>query len=152
MSSQETSLYEMERIRGDFAECSKEYRLLDYLGSGAYGTVCSAMHVPSSEKLAIKKCKNVFKSRTIAKRTLREVRILRYLSHPNIIVMKGLLPTNDPAYDDLYLLFELMETDLSQIIRSPQELCIDHVQYFMSQLFSAVAYLHDGSVVHRDIK
>eukprot|EP01031_Cornospumella_fuschlensis_P016852 gene16852-20602_t len=62
MSFQETSLYEMERIRGDFAECGKEYRLLDYLGSGAYGTVCSAMHVPSSEKLAIKKCKNVFKS------------------------------------------------------------------------------------------
>jgi serine/threonine protein kinase len=152
MEDQENSSGGTERIKDDFVECEAEYRLLEYLGSGAYGTVCSAQNLSTLEKIAIKKCKNVFKSRTIAKRTLREIRILRHLSHPNIIQLKGLLPTSDPTNNDIFLLFELMDTDLSQIIRSPQDLCVDHVQYFMYQLFSAVAYLHEGNVVHRDIK
>ncbi len=134
-------------------ECGPHYRVIDYLGSGAYGTVCAALHLPSLQKVAIKKCKEVFKTRTLAKRTLREIRLLRHLSHPNIIIFKGLLtPNNLIQFDDLYVIFELMETDLSNIIRSPQDLGTDHVQFFIFQLLFAVQYLHEAHIVHRDIK
>ena len=38
----------------------------------------------TKQLIAIKKCKNIFDSRTMAKRTLREVRLLRHISHQNV--------------------------------------------------------------------
>eukprot|EP00981_Chlorochromonas_danica_P005338 scaffold1077_cov178-Ochromonas_danica.AAC.4 len=76
----------------DRMECGRRYHRLSYLGAGAYGTVCSAMDRMTFEKVAIKKCKDILKTRTLAKRTLREIRLLRYISHPHIITLKKLLP------------------------------------------------------------
>ena len=36
-------------------------------------------------------------------------------------------------FADIYLVYELMDTDLHQIIRSPQPLSDEHVQYFIYQ-------------------
>ena len=36
-------------------------------------------------------------------------------------------------FADIYLVYELMDTDLHQIIRSPQPLSDEHVQYFVYQ-------------------
>lgn len=138
--------------RDEPMDCGTSYRIMDYMGSGAYGTVCAALNLHSLKKVAIKKCKDVFKTRTLAKRTLREIRLLRHIAHPNIVHFQRLLPPSGPSFNDLYLVFELMESDLSQIIRSPQDLGIDHVQFFLYQLLSAVDYLHSAHVVHRDIK
>ncbi len=37
-------------------------------------------------------------------------------------------------FADVYLVYELMDTDLHQIIRSPQPLSDEHVQYFTYQV------------------
>ena len=37
-------------------------------------------------------------------------------------------------FADIYLVYELMDTDLHQIIRSPQPLSDEHVQYFIYQV------------------
>ena len=34
---------------------SEQYEIQDVVGEGAYGVVCSAMHKPSGQKVAIKK-------------------------------------------------------------------------------------------------
>jgi hypothetical protein len=41
-------------------------------------------------------------------------------------------PTRDA--NDVYLVYELMDTDLHQIIRSSQSLSDDHFQYFIYQV------------------
>ena len=80
--------------------------------------------------VAIKKCKHIFQSRTLAKRTLREVRLLRLLDHENIIKIRRILqPPEDPdKFNSIYVVFEIMETDLASIIRSGQKLRDQHVQ------------------------
>eukprot|EP00409_Alexandrium_fundyense_P004021 CAMPEP_0185903094 /NCGR_PEP_ID=MMETSP0196C-20130402/2316_1 /TAXON_ID=2932 /ORGANISM="Alexandrium fundyense, Strain CCMP1719" /LENGTH=66 /DNA_ID=CAMNT_0028622073 /DNA_START=52 /DNA_END=249 /DNA_ORIENTATION=+ len=52
---------------------------------GAYGVVCSAQDEEKGETVAIKKIENAFEHLTFAKRTLRELRILRHLRHENLI-------------------------------------------------------------------
>lgn len=125
-----------------------------FLGKGAYGFVCSAKDDETGETVAIKKLRHVFQSRTLAKRTLRELRILRLFHHPNIVLLRSIIrPTPDQSsFSSLYLIFEVMETDLYGIIRSDQPLSSQHVAYFSFQLLRAVAFLHANKIVHRDIK
>ncbi len=138
---------------GETFELETKYKVMDYLGAGAYGMVCAVQDTEDSVVVAIKKCKKVFQSRTLAKRTLREMRLLRQFSHENIVKLKTILmPTDIRFYNDLYLVFEIMDTDLAQIIRSPQPLKEQHTQYFIYQLLRALEYLHSKNIVHRDIK
>lgn len=142
----------MSGNENEVMELSEEYQVTDYLGSGAYGTVCAVRNRNDDEIVAIKKCKKVFDSKTLAKRNLREIRLLRFMDHPNIIKLKSVLEPHSQHFRELYLVFELMDTDLAQIIRSPQILNIDHVQFFTYQLLLALDYLHSANIIHRDIK
>lgn len=51
-----------------------------------------------------------------------------------------------------YLVQELMEADLHQIIRSQQALTDSHYQYFLYQLCRGLKYIHSANVLHRDLK
>jgi mitogen-activated protein kinase 1/3 len=59
------------------------------VGSGAYGIVIGATDAQapdqSKNKVAIKKIERCFEHRFYAKRTLRELKILRNLKHENVI-------------------------------------------------------------------
>jgi serine/threonine protein kinase len=83
------------------------------------------IYVPQSEAgndmVAIKKIHNAFEHSVYTKRTLREIRLLRLLQHENIIGVRTILPPlHRDGFRDLYVVSDLMETDLSSIIKSPQ--------------------------------
>jgi hypothetical protein len=111
------------------------YTPLKWLGKGAYGVVCSATHARTGERVAVKKVANAFDNATDARRTLREVRLLRHLRHDNVVALLDVLvPSTGAHVRDVYLVYELMDTDLHQIIRSPQPLTDEHCQYFVYQV------------------
>lgn len=95
----------------------------------------SAKNLDTGEKVAIKKIANAFDNVIDAKRTLREIKLLKHLQHENIVQIKDSIPPMQrDAFKDLYVVYELMDTDLHQIIRSPQPLSNDHSQYFLYQV------------------
>lgn len=96
--------------------------------------VCSAKNTVSGEKVAIKKIGNAFENLTDARRTLREIKLLRHLRHENIIGVRDIMKASRDRFNDVYLLYELMDTDLHQIIRSSQPLTNEHFQYFIYQV------------------
>ncbi|CAM9282194.1 unnamed protein product, partial [Sphacelaria rigidula] len=55
-------------------------------------------------------------------------------------------------FEDVYIVSDLMETDLHRIISSKQALSLDHVQYFLFQVLRALRYMHLSNVLHRDLK
>lgn len=57
-------------------EVGKDYELINFLGSGSYGAVASALHKPSGKKVAIKQMKGLFDDEVDCKRILREIYIL----------------------------------------------------------------------------
>jgi mitogen-activated protein kinase 1/3 len=61
------------------------------VGSGAYGIVIEAEDTlttdPKRRRIAIKKIEKCFEHRFYAKRTLRELKILRLLKHENVMLI-----------------------------------------------------------------
>ena len=64
--------------RTDFVIDDK-YIPIKAVGKGAYGVVCSAKNHKTGEKVAIKKITNAFENLVDARRTLREMKLLRCL-------------------------------------------------------------------------
>ncbi|KAF8576411.1 mitogen activated protein kinase-like protein [Ramaria rubella] len=127
------------------------YQIIDIIGEGAYGIVCSATHIPSQRKVAIKRI-TPFDHSMFALRTLREIKLLRHFNHENIISILDILrPHSMESFKEVYLIQELMETDMHRVIRT-QELSDDHCQYFIYQTLRALKALHSANVLHRDLK
>jgi len=128
---------------------------LDFIkkvGSGAYGTVASFKDTTTGEKVAVKKITDAFHDLVDGKRILREVRLLRYFKHDNIISILDMYPPDHPDFDDIYIVTDLMESDLHKVIYSKQVLNDEHHQYFAYQILRGLLYLHSAKVVHRDLK
>lgn len=116
-------------------EIDTKYVPIKAVGRGAYGVVCSSINRETNERVAIKKINNVFGNRVDALRTLRELMLLRSIKHENVIALKDvMMPSNWRGFKDVYLVYELMDTDLHQIIKSTQPLSNDHCKYFVFQV------------------
>lgn len=130
---------------------SSEFQLKALLGEGAYGVVCSAIHKPTGEIVAIKKIEP-FDKTLFSLRTLREIKLLKHFNHENIISIFDIQkPASFESFNEVYIIQELMQTDLHRVIVT-QDLTDDHIQYFIYQTLRAVKILHGSNVIHRDLK
>ncbi|KAF9602173.1 hypothetical protein IFM89_025473 [Coptis chinensis] len=129
--------YVQYNVYGNLFEVSTKYvPPIRPVGRGAYGIVCAAVNSETQEEVAIKKIGNAFDNRIDAKRTLREIKLLRHMDHENVIALKDIIrPPKKESFNDVYIVYELMDTDLHQIIRSNQALTDDHCQSDRFHLF-----------------
>jgi len=146
--------YHQFRASGQQFEVPVKYQLIRPVGHGAYGVVISSQDNSSGRKVAIKKIKRAFDDRVDAKRILREIKLMKKFVHENVIRILDLIPPplTSEEFEDVYIVQDLMETDLHRIIYSRQPLTIDHIQYFVYQILRGLKYIHSANVLHRDLK
>ncbi|XP_042621964.1 mitogen-activated protein kinase 14B-like isoform X1 [Cyprinus carpio] len=153
MSQKERPTFYRQELNKTIWEVPERYQNLSPVGSGAYGSVCSSLDTKTGLRVAVKKLSRPFQSIIHAKRTYRELRLLKHMKHENVI---GLLDVFTPAtclagFDDVYLVTHLMGADLNNIVKC-QKLTDDHVQFLIYQILRGLKYIHSADIIHRDLK
>ena len=101
-----------------------DYEIISRLGKGCYGEVVEAVHRGSGKKVAIKLLQNCFSDPYEAKKTIREIEILRNFSMmPNghMFVTKlwdVILPEKPQSEMYIFLVLDIMQTDFNKVLRN----------------------------------
>lgn len=90
---------------------------------------------------------------------LREIKLLKLLSHPNVLSLEEMAVEHHMKSADkrkraiMYMVTPYMDHDLSGLLENPSvKLEESHIKCYMLQLLEGVRYLHDSHILHRDMK
>ncbi|OSX69103.1 hypothetical protein BU14_1859s0001, partial [Porphyra umbilicalis] len=89
---------------------------------------------------------------------LREIRLLKYLQHDNIVNLKEIVTDGteeNKVHGDrcIYMVLEYMDHDLTGLMDTPGvHFHVEHVKCYMQQLLRGLEFCHGHEVLHRDIK
>ncbi|KAM6158506.1 serine/threonine-protein kinase 33 [Rhynchocyon petersi] len=119
------------------------------LGQGGFGMVIEATEKETDTKWAIKKVNKDKAGSSAVKLLEREVNILKSVKHEHIIHLEQVFETPKR----MYLVMELCEDgELKKILDKKGHFSENETRWIIQRLASAIAYLHDKDIVHRDLK
>jgi len=128
----------------------ENFKKLEKIGEGTYGIVYKAKDLTSGELVALKKIRLDSETDGVPSTAIREIALLKELSHDNIVRLLNIIHCEKK----LYLVFEFMTLDLKKYIDStgPNGLPMPLIKSYLNQLLQAIAYCHSHRVLHRDLK
>ena len=132
----------------------EDLTLLKCIGKGAFGEVYLTSKNGTKEKFATKKIDKKFIKEKKKKYLDNEIKILNEISHENIIKLFEVKET----YNSYYLVMELCTGGslfdcLDEYQKKyNQPFSEEIVQYLMKQIVSAIKYIHNKNIIHRDLK
>lgn len=142
----------MERKRSGLLNGCRSVDCFEYLNSideGTFGIVYRARDKTTGQVVALKKIKSTQEKEGFPITSLREMSLLQQLSHPNIVKVSEVVVGS--SLDKVYMVMEFMDHELKTLIES-SKFTVAEAKCLMQQLLSAVAYLHENFVMHRDLK
>ncbi|XP_036032661.1 LOW QUALITY PROTEIN: putative sperm motility kinase W [Onychomys torridus] len=124
----------------------KDFKISTSLGSGGFGEVKLACHLPTHTQVAVKVLKK--KKNSLASINT-EVEILQSVEHRNIVNYFHVIDTSTKTY----LIMEYVSgKDLDMFLRDRNFLKEDEARPIFNQIVSGVHFLHQKRIAHRDIK
>ncbi|KAJ7583388.1 kinase-like domain-containing protein [Mycena floridula] len=126
------------------------FSLLRCVGKGAFGKVRVVQHKQTNDLYALKyinkgKC---VKMKAVPN-VIQERRLLEEVDHPFIVNMRYAFQDDENCF---FVLDLMLGGDLRFHLERLGCLSEDVVRFYVAQLSSAVAFLHDNNIMHRDIK
>lgn len=126
----------------------ERYQKLEKIGEGTYGVVYKARDRESAETIALKKIRLEQEDEGVPSTAIREISILKELTHANVVGFKDVVHQDNK----LYLVFEYLDQDLKRYMDSVLSLPPLLVKSFLFQLINGIAYCHSHRILHRDLK
>ncbi|KAJ3227864.1 serine/threonine protein kinase, CMGC, CDC2/CDK sub [Chytriomyces hyalinus] len=142
-----------------YTGCSSidDYEVVRKVGEGTFGEVLIMNSLKTGKKYALKRILMHNEKEGIPITALREIKILKSLSHVNIIelteiaVKKGNKQTRQRG--EVHMVFPFMDHDLNGLLENPAVRFTPHqIKSYFHQLLSGTDYLHKNSILHRDMK
>merc|ERR1719460_2658319 len=136
-----------------FSEAERQFRsqydIMEVLGEGTYGKVRKARCRQTGEYRALKQMKLNNRDEGVPSTAIREIAILKELSHENIVRLLDVFCK--PG--ELVLVFELLDTDLKKFMKARScKLSAAQVKDLSRQLCKGVEFCHANRIMHRDLK
>mmetsp|Transcript_18907 Transcript_18907/g.19167 ORF Transcript_18907/g.19167 Transcript_18907/m.19167 type:complete len:507 (+) Transcript_18907:399-1919(+) len=141
-------------VMRDVDAFEKKYQV----GEGTYGSVFVARDRTSNEIVAMKRINTKQEENGFPITALREVKLLKGLSHSNMVILKEIVCSKEQGANghlpkDVFMVFEYLEYDLTGVLETPEiRLTADHVKSWTRQLLEGTHYMHQNKVIHRDLK
>lgn len=148
------------RARHVFRGCSKitDYEVLGKLGEGTFGEVHRAKSRKTGAVVALKKILMHNEKDGFPITALREIKLLKLLSHENILKLEEMAVEHSSKTDKrkraiMYMVTPYMDHDLSGLLENPSvKFTEPQIKCYMLQLLEGLRYLHDNHILHRDMK
>lgn len=145
MSTQES--FNSQCDEDDF-EITSRFNIMEKLGEGTYGTVYKAICFSTGERVAIKKIKIVYEDEGVPATALREISLLKELSHINVIRIENVYSSRL----NLFLVFECLDMDLRVYLKKYGPFLELPLKSAGFQCFRGIEYCHGHRILHRDLK
>ena len=141
-----------------FRGCSKvqEYEWMCKLGEGTFGEVSKARSKKTGQVVALKKILVHNEKDGFPITALREIKLLKALSHPNILSLVEMAverPKDVTKKSNMFMVTPYMDHDLSGMLKNPNiHFTEPQIKCYMKQLLEGCRYLHETRILHRDMK
>jgi len=125
------------------------------VGKGTYGIVYLGADKITGDSVALKRINTEQEENGFPITAIREVKILKALNHPNVVILKEIVTSKDSGKvpKNVFMVFEYLEYDLTGILETREiRLSQDHIKSWTYQLLSGVHYMHKNKILHRDLK
>ncbi|XP_065440818.1 inhibitor of nuclear factor kappa-B kinase subunit beta isoform X3 [Chrysemys picta bellii] len=133
------------------------WEMKERLGTGGFGNVLRWHNKETGEQIAIKQCRQELSLRN-RERWCLEIQIMKRLNHPNVVAarevpegMQNLAPTDLPLLAMEYC----QGGDLRKYLNQFENCCglrEGAILILLSDIASALRYLHENRIIHRDLK
>ncbi|EMR10000.1 hypothetical protein PNEG_01758 [Pneumocystis murina B123] len=129
----------------------ENYTCLNHIEEGSYGIVYRAKNNQTGEIVALKKLKLDQEKNGFPITSLREIRTLFALDHPNIVNIREIVVGD--SLTQIYIVMDFVDHDLKSLMEDmTQNFLQSEVKTLMQQLLSATAHMHSKWILHRDLK
>lgn len=122
-----------------------------FIGGGTFGSVYAAINLDSNHLMAVKEIRlqDPQLIPTIVAQIRDEMGVLQMLDHPNIVSYYGI----EPHRDKVYIFMEYCSGgSLAGLLEHGRIEDETVIMVYALQMLEGLAYLHESSVVHRDVK